>query len=110
MGYPWGDGPESFVVDLGGGTFDVTVLEVLEGVIEIQASSGDTRLGGEDFTDVVQNLLLRKLGEALGWSVFWRRGTGGRGVASAHGIRTIQSVGPSILRISATTPRWSRGS
>ncbi|HEX6765589.1 MAG TPA: Hsp70 family protein [Polyangiaceae bacterium] len=41
------------VVDLGGGTFDVTVLEIMEGVIEIQASSGDTRLGGEDFVDLI---------------------------------------------------------
>jgi molecular chaperone HscC len=41
------------VLDLGGGTFDVTVLEIMEGVIEIQASSGDTRLGGEDFVDVM---------------------------------------------------------
>ena len=37
------------VLDLGGGTFDVTVLEIIEGVIEIQASAGDSRLGGEDF-------------------------------------------------------------
>jgi molecular chaperone HscC len=37
------------VLDLGGGTFDVTVLEIIEGVIEIQASAGDARLGGEDF-------------------------------------------------------------
>jgi molecular chaperone HscC len=38
------------VVDLGGGTFDVTVLQIMEGVIEIQSSSGDSRLGGEDFS------------------------------------------------------------
>jgi len=37
------------VLDLGGGTFDVTVLEIMEGVIEIQASAGDLRLGGDDF-------------------------------------------------------------
>ncbi|WP_223643406.1 Hsp70 family protein [Corallococcus sp. EGB] len=37
------------VLDLGGGTFDVTVLEIIEGVIEIQSSAGDARLGGEDF-------------------------------------------------------------
>jgi molecular chaperone HscC len=37
------------VLDLGGGTFDVTVLEIMEGVVEIQASAGDLRLGGEDF-------------------------------------------------------------
>ena len=41
------------VLDLGGGTFDVTVLEILEGVIEIQASAGDLHLGGEDFVDVL---------------------------------------------------------
>jgi len=41
----------AIVLDLGGGTFDVTVLEIMEGVIEIQASAGDARLGGEDFVD-----------------------------------------------------------
>jgi len=39
------------VVDLGGGTLDVTVLEIFEGIVEIVASGGDGRLGGEDFTD-----------------------------------------------------------
>ena len=39
----------ALVLDLGGGTFDVTVLEILEGVIEIQSSAGDARLGGEEF-------------------------------------------------------------
>ncbi|HTQ02445.1 MAG TPA: Hsp70 family protein [Polyangiaceae bacterium] len=48
------------VIDLGGGTFDVTVLEVMEGVIEIQASAGDTRLGGEDFVDaMLEHALVR---------------------------------------------------
>ena len=41
------------VLDLGGGTFDVTVLEIIEGVIEIQASAGDSRLGGEDFAEAL---------------------------------------------------------
>lgn len=39
------------VIDLGGGTFDVTVLEVFEGALEICASAGESMLGGEDFTD-----------------------------------------------------------
>jgi molecular chaperone HscC len=52
------------VLDLGGGTFDVTVLEVMEGVIEIQASAGDTRLGGEDFLDALVDLMARRLGLA----------------------------------------------
>lgn len=37
------------VFDLGGGTFDVSVLEVDNGVFEVQATAGDTHLGGEDF-------------------------------------------------------------
>src|SRR5262249_3808653 len=41
------------VLDLGGGTFDVTVLEIIEGVIEIQSSAGDSRLGGDDFDDAL---------------------------------------------------------
>lgn len=46
------------VLDLGGGTFDVTVMDVIEGVIEIRASSGDTRLGGEDFVQLLVNHVL----------------------------------------------------
>lgn len=41
------------VLDLGGGTFDVSVLEVTDGIIEIIASAGDARLGGEDFVEVM---------------------------------------------------------
>ncbi len=41
------------VFDLGGGTFDVSVLEYFEGVVEVHASAGDTRLGGEDFVEVL---------------------------------------------------------
>lgn len=41
------------VVDLGGGTFDVTVLEIIEGIVEIQASAGDIHLGGDDFVDAI---------------------------------------------------------
>lgn len=41
------------VFDLGGGTFDVSILEIFEGVIEVRASTGDNRLGGEDFNDLL---------------------------------------------------------
>lgn len=45
---------EPFLVfDLGGGTFDVSIVEVFEGVVEVRASSGDNRLGGEDFNEKV---------------------------------------------------------
>ncbi|HMR05793.1 MAG TPA: Hsp70 family protein, partial [Polyangiaceae bacterium] len=49
------------VLDLGGGTFDVTVLEIMEGVIEIQASAGDSRLGGEDFVDRLSDHVVAEL-------------------------------------------------
>jgi len=48
------------VFDLGGGTFDVTVLEVFSGVIEVRASGGESRLGGEDYTDALLDRLLKQ--------------------------------------------------
>ncbi|MBK4217500.1 Hsp70 family protein [Paracoccus caeni] len=45
------EGESTFIVlDLGGGTFDVSILEMFDGVMEVRASSGDAILGGEDFT------------------------------------------------------------
>jgi molecular chaperone HscC len=54
------------VLDLGGGTFDVTVLEIIEGVIEIQSSAGDARLGGDDFDDLLAALLADRVRAAHG--------------------------------------------
>ena len=48
------------VLDLGGGTFDVSVLEIIEGVIEIQSSAGDARLGGEDFVEQLASEIARR--------------------------------------------------
>lgn len=47
------------VFDLGGGTFDVSVLEYFDGVVQVRASAGDTRLGGEDFVTELGQLFLR---------------------------------------------------
>ncbi|HWT12914.1 MAG TPA: molecular chaperone HscC [Allosphingosinicella sp.] len=41
------------VFDLGGGTFDVSIVEITDGIIEVRASAGDNRLGGEDFNDLL---------------------------------------------------------
>ncbi|MBQ8109175.1 MAG: molecular chaperone DnaK [Clostridia bacterium] len=46
------------VYDLGGGTFDVSIIEIGEGVIEVLATSGDNHLGGDDFDERVMNHLL----------------------------------------------------
>jgi len=46
------------VFDLGGGTFDVSVLELGDGVFEVKSTNGDTHLGGEDFDNAIVNYLL----------------------------------------------------
>jgi molecular chaperone DnaK len=45
------------VFDLGGGTFDISVLELGEGVFEVKSTNGDTHLGGDDFDDIIINWL-----------------------------------------------------
>ena len=45
------------VYDLGGGTFDVSVLEVSEGLLEVKSTAGDTRLGGDDFDERLMNYI-----------------------------------------------------
>lgn len=52
------DGKVIAVYDLGGGTFDVSILEVSSGVFEVKATNGDTSLGGEDFDFVLQKFLI----------------------------------------------------
>ena len=44
------------VYDLGGGTFDVSILEIGDGVFEVKSTNGDTFLGGEDFDTIVDYL------------------------------------------------------
>lgn len=46
------------IFDLGGGTFDVSIVDIFEGVIEVRASSGDAWLGGDDFTDLIRQWML----------------------------------------------------
>jgi molecular chaperone DnaK len=54
--------PEILLIyDLGGGTFDVSVLEVFHGVREVRATAGNTHLGGDDFDDKLVQLFLEEL-------------------------------------------------
>ena len=46
------------VYDLGGGTFDVSVIEIGDGVIEVLATSGDNRLGGDDFDKKIMDYMV----------------------------------------------------
>ncbi|RYF90243.1 MAG: molecular chaperone HscC [Caulobacteraceae bacterium] len=57
------------IFDLGGGTFDVSVLEIFDGVIEVRASTGDNRLGGEDFNEILVSAFKdAKAADLPGWS------------------------------------------
>jgi len=49
-----------FVLDLGGGTCDVTILEIGDGVYEVKATTGDMRLGGEDFDNKIIEYLFKQ--------------------------------------------------
>lgn len=54
------------VYDLGGGTFDVSIIEIGEGVIEVLATSGDNRLGGDDFDQRITDWMLEEFKKAEG--------------------------------------------
>ena len=54
------------VYDLGGGTFDVSIIEIGDGVIEVLATSGDNRLGGDDFDQKVTDWMLAEFKKAEG--------------------------------------------
>ena len=60
------DGKILLVFDFGGGTFDVSVLEIGDGVIEVLATAGDTRLGGDDFDKCVTDYLVEEFKKAEG--------------------------------------------
>ncbi len=54
------------VYDLGGGTFDVSILEIGDGIVEVLATAGDTRLGGDDFDERIMNYLVAEFKKAEG--------------------------------------------
>ncbi|MGD6742220.1 molecular chaperone DnaK [Streptomyces sp. BH106] len=61
-----GDEQTVLVFDLGGGTFDVSLLEMGEGVIEVKATNGDTQLGGDDWDQRIVDHLARQFKNAHG--------------------------------------------
>ena len=55
------------IFDLGGGTFDVSLLIIEEGIFEVKATAGDTHLGGEDFDNRLVNHFVQVGGGLLQW-------------------------------------------
>ncbi|NGN95715.1 molecular chaperone DnaK [Nocardioides sp. KC13] len=61
-----GDDQTILVFDLGGGTFDVSLLEIGEGVVEVKATSGDNHLGGDDWDNAIVKWMVEKFKNANG--------------------------------------------
>jgi len=53
------------VYDLGGGTFDISILEIGDGVFEVKATNGDTHLGGDDFDQRIMDWLIDEFKKEL---------------------------------------------
>ncbi|MDR0949584.1 MAG: molecular chaperone HscC [Lachnospiraceae bacterium] len=54
------DNAKFLVFDLGGGTFDVSIIDLFQNILEVQAVAGDNFLGGEDFTKILMDLFCKK--------------------------------------------------
>lgn len=63
------DGKVIAVYDLGGGTFDISILEISGGVFEVKATNGDTSLGGEDFDLILQQYLVSEFKQQHGMDI-----------------------------------------
>jgi molecular chaperone DnaK len=57
------------VYDLGGGTFDISILEMMEGVFEVKATNGDTSCGGEDVDAILAEFLIKEFKKQSGVDV-----------------------------------------
>jgi Fe-S protein assembly chaperone HscA len=83
------------VYDLGGGTFDISILKVEDGVFEVLATNGDTHLGGDDFDNLLVQLVLREL-EVAGTAP-----TTGKAMAPggpAAGAELIQAIRKAVIQ------------
>ena len=58
------------VYDLGGGTFDISILEIQKGVFEVKSTNGDTLLGGEDFDNALLKYLVDTFKKEASW-IIW---------------------------------------
>jgi len=60
------DGQKILVYDLGGGTFDISVLEIADGVFQVLATAGNNKLGGDDFDERIMNYLVEEFKKSDG--------------------------------------------
>ena len=60
------------VYDLGGGTFDVSILEMSDGVVEVHSTRGNNKLGGDDFDNKVIDYLAEEFKKENSWAIFYK--------------------------------------
>ena len=58
------------VFDLGGGTFDVSILEMFEGILDVKSSRGNDRLGGKDFDDRIEKFIIHEFDKTYGQNLY----------------------------------------
>ncbi len=63
------DGKVIAVYDLGGGTYDISILAINNGVFEVKATNGDTNLGGENFDQLIQDYFQKEFKKQSGIDV-----------------------------------------
>ncbi len=81
------------VYDLGGGTFDISILRLHEGIFEVLATNGDTHLGGDDIDHLLMNIALEDIRSEWGEDISGRSGSG-----AASAPRRDQGQGRAVLR------------
>jgi molecular chaperone HscC len=95
------DEAKLLILDLGGGTFDVSIIEKFEGIVEVRATAGDNFLGGEDFVDAIVAEFMRKAGDvptllgregAVLLAQIRRRAEYVKREASAHQSATLSAI------------------
>ncbi|TMW59666.1 hypothetical protein Poli38472_004735 [Pythium oligandrum] len=89
-----GAGVNVLIFDLGGGTFDVSILSIENGIFEVKSTGGDTHLGGEDFDNNMVDHLL---------SEFKRKNKGLDPSSSARAMRRLRTACESAKRMLSTT-------
>ena len=85
------------VWDLGGGTFDVSILEVGDGLFEVKATNGDTHLGGDDYD---------KRHRRLGWSTEFRKTEGHRSPSPDRQAMQRLTEAAEKAKIELLEPTW----
>ena len=93
FGLDKGEQRNTAVFDLGGGTFDISILHLGDGVFEVKATGGDTHLGGDDFDQLVIDWMIEEFREQTGVDLGEDRATMGRLKEAAEKAKSELSSG-----------------